>query len=217
MLQKRRRLVAPLILALSIGVGACSAQSPAPQTPPRPTTAPAAASVPTKGATVSPRIDVSPLQPGVATSPLQPAVAQTYVPISAEACEALRDSVESALQADAQSETASFRDYVTGVLGQACAINVRGTGVDFASSPEVAQQLQELFTSQGWILDAAYAADSPTGTLFGLRKNSQLALIDVGWIAAAGVTCPQDQPISACDIKPEQKNYVITVNVAQGQ
>ncbi len=150
-------------------------------------------------------------------SPLQPNTAQTYAPISVEACEVLRKSVADALKVAAETETLGFRDYVAGVTGQGCGITLRGTGKDFSSFVEVAQQIQTLLTEQGWAIDPAYFADSPTGTLFGMRKDSQLALVDVGWLASAGVNCPKDQPISACNIKPEQQNYTITLNVAQGK
>jgi hypothetical protein len=212
-----------IIAALSISVAACSARSAAPASTASPTAVPAtvapapAAPVPTQPATVAPAIDQSPLQPGTGLSPLQPGGAQAYVPLSATECETLRKSVADTLKADAQVETAGFRDYATGASGQGCMITVRGTGLVFPSVPEVVQQLRTLLAGQGWTIDQAYAADSPTGTLFGLRKDGQLALVDVGWIASAGVNCPKGQPISACNIKPEQQNYTITVNAGQGK
>ena len=89
--------------------------------------------------------------------------------------------------------------------------------MDFGSSVDVARKLQTLFVEAGWREDPAYVADSPTGRLFGLHKDDQLALVDVGWLSSSEVTCPTDQPISACDMKPEQQKFFITVNVAQIQ
>jgi hypothetical protein len=137
--------------------------------------------------------------------------------LPAAECEALRQSAADTLKAGAEVETAAFRDYITGVSGQGCLITVRGTGADFPSFVEVAQQLERLLTDQGWTADPAFVADSPTGALFGMRKNGQLALVDVGWIARSDVICPKDQPISACGMKPEQQLYTIMVNAAQGQ
>ncbi|MGE5602719.1 MAG: hypothetical protein ACM30E_06690, partial [Nitrososphaerales archaeon] len=101
--------------ALSVIVAACTAQPSAPATVAPPTTAPATvAPAPTEVATVAPAIDQSPLQPGAGVSPLQPSGAQSYVPLADTDCESLRKSVADTLKVEAQSETAGFRDYLTG-------------------------------------------------------------------------------------------------------
>jgi hypothetical protein len=195
-------------------------QQPAPNTPPAPTHPPEPTRAPTatQAPTVAPLVRESPLQPQIAVSPLKPVVPQTYVPVSTEECEALRKSVSDALKVDATTETAGFRDYASDVNGQGCLVTLRGPGTLFPGGfVQVAQQLRPLLEGQGWRYDQAYAADSPTGTLFGLRRNMELVLVDVGWLASAGVNCPKDQPISACDIKPEQQMYTIMLNVARGQ
>jgi hypothetical protein len=233
-LAQERKLSKILVMAVLAGsVAACSAQPAVPSTTMPAAAAPAtaapvtaapaivlvatAAPSPTPPATAAARIEQSPLQPGTGVSPLQPLGLVSYVPAPAADCEALRKSVGDTLKANAQTETAGFRDYVQNVTGQGCMISLRGTGKDFPGFVQVAQQLEQLFVGQGWTVDQAYAADSPTGTLFGLRRANQLALVDVGWIATSDVICPKDQPISACDIKPEQQNYVIMVNVAEAR
>ena len=42
-----------------------------------------------------------------------------------------------------------------------------------------------------------------------------LMLISAGWEPIMGVTCPKDQPISACNLTPEQKAYTVRINLAQ--
>jgi hypothetical protein len=37
----------------------------------------------------------------------------------------------------------------------------------------------------------------------------------MGWKLAPGVTCPPDQPISACPLTPEQKIYTVTIQVGE--
>ena len=66
-------------------------------------------------------------------------------------------------------------------------------------------------------VDEQYAADGPTGTIGGLRRDNQLAAYSVDWSPAAGTNCPADQPISACaeTLTPEQMDYNITVDLAQ--
>jgi len=41
-----------------------------------------------------------------------------------------------------------------------------------------------------------------------------LMLIDVEWLPSPDANCPTDQPISACDLKPEQKLYTIQIQTA---
>jgi hypothetical protein len=49
----------------------------------------------------------------------------------------------------------------------------------------------------------------------GYRKGKDLCLLNVRWAPAPGANCPQDQPISACNLRPEQRAYTITLNCAQ--
>jgi len=42
-----------------------------------------------------------------------------------------------------------------------------------------------------------------------------LMLIKASWKPAMGVVCPADQPISACGLSAEQKDYSIEIDVAQ--
>jgi hypothetical protein len=41
-----------------------------------------------------------------------------------------------------------------------------------------------------------------------------LALISAQWAPSPDAKCPADQPISACNLTPEQKLYTITIQVA---
>jgi hypothetical protein len=59
--------------------------------------------------------------------------------------------------------------------------------------------------STGWTPDPGYVADSPTGTAFAVRRDNELA---------PEANCPQDHPISDCQVTPEQMNYTIRVNYA---
>jgi hypothetical protein len=42
-----------------------------------------------------------------------------------------------------------------------------------------------------------------------------LMLISAGWKPDMGVQCPADQPISNCNLTPEQKIYTIDIDIAQ--
>lgn len=141
---------------------------------------------------------------------------QGYQPLSADACATLQKTVANALQTEATTSTAAFTDMLTGVSGQSCLITVTGDGAQFGSMTDVATALQSALAAQGWAADAAYAADGPTGTAFGLRQGKELAQVNIGWQPAADANCPSDQPISACELTPAQQLYTITVQAAVG-
>jgi hypothetical protein len=67
----------------------------------------------------------------------------------------------------------------------------------------------------GWTEQVAYQADGPTGSATAMTRDMGLLLIHAEWSPAPEVSCPADQPISACVIKPEQQIYTIEIQVAQ--
>lgn len=138
-----------------------------------------------------------------------------YRPIDAEMCEDLRGIVSEALDAEATIEEVAFNDYINHIPGTGCQILATGTGEDFTHFVDVAQTLQGRFAELGWADDMAYVADSPTGTAFAMRMDETLALFNVSWTPAEGVECPDDQPISACEIEPAQQIYTVTIHVAE--
>ncbi|MFC1879480.1 hypothetical protein ACFLZW_06160 [Chloroflexota bacterium] len=109
---------------------------------------------------------------------------------------------------------APFEDQREGTYGRGCLISVSGTGADFASPHDVFQQLKNLLVNMGWTPDPQYDADGPMGTSGGFRRDSGLMVVSVGWEPSPDANCPQDQPISACPLTPEQKIYTITLSAA---
>jgi hypothetical protein len=153
-----------------------------------------------------------------ATQTPDPAVAvvsPNFEPLLPATCEELRDLVAAVLRVEATINETSFTDYVNNVTGTGCQIIATGTGADFPHFVEVATDLQSRLEGQGWVQDQRYLGDGPTGTISGFWQNDQLCLLEVGWEPAEGVDCPADQPISACEIPPEQQLYTISLNCAQ--
>jgi hypothetical protein len=222
MLKRQALIETLLVLALIALLAGCQGRT-------TPTIAPATAAptvvvLPTitRPAPVSPLPtpgSASPLPtPGLASplpTPVTAAAAGTdYEPLTGPECEELRALVGETLGKKPDTGLAKFQDIKTGQAGEGCVITLTGTGVDFGSFLDTAQKLQTAFEEAGWEVDLAYLADGPTGTAFGLRKDTKLALVSVGWDPAEGVRCPTDFPISACNITPEQQLFTITVNVA---
>ena len=109
---------------------------------------------------------------------------------------------------------APFEDYLGGTSGEGCLILARGTGADFSNQPDVFMQLKNMLVSMGWTPDLQYDGGGPTGTMGGFRRDAGLMLVVVGWEPSSDANCPEDQPISACSLTPEQQIYTITLSIA---
>ena len=55
----------------------------------------------------------------------------------------------------------------------------------------------------------------PTGAAAMLKRVTDRMHIRANWWPKLGVNCPADQPISACPLTPEQKEYTVVVEVAK--
>jgi putative hemolysin len=103
-------------------------------------------------------------------------------------------------------------DPTTGASGTGCQSTITGTGADFASPSAVVGVLGGMLEEQGWTEDPMLQADGPTGTSKGYRKDNQICLAGAIWFPAESANCPQDQPISTCQVTPEQQLYSVTLN-----
>lgn len=148
------------------------------------------------------------------TSNPSPAVGGSYGPVSLTVCQILQESASQSLATTfTLEETTPFTDPISGETGQGCTLTATGTGVDFSSPGEVTDKLVGGFP--GWTEQTAYQADGPTGSATAMTRDMGLLLIHADWAPAPEVQCPADQPISACDLQPEQKRYTIQIQAAQ--
>lgn len=139
----------------------------------------------------------------------------SYQPLDSADCTDLADAVAKTVDVEVATDTAAFDDYVTSESGSGCEATATGTGADFESFPRVADALKEMLVTKGWAEDIQYAADGPTSTATGLKSGNRLCLLQVGWKPSEDANCPSDQPISACELAPEQQLYTIVLNCAQ--
>jgi Tol biopolymer transport system component/putative hemolysin len=114
-----------------------------------------------------------------------------------------------------------LEDPIRNAKGTGCQATITGTGVQFESPQAVVSALGSMLAEQGWTADPMFVADGPTGTAAGHRKGDQICLAAAMWEPDESANCPRDQPISACEVKPEQQNYTVTLNcgveTAEGQ
>jgi hypothetical protein len=200
-----------LVLALISACEGAPTEVPA-TTPPTPIpTEPSA--VPTE----TPAPTKTPAPPPTATAvPAETAEAQgDFQPLSSAACSDLASAMAQALGVEVTTAEAPFQDYVSGKAGTGCQTTATGTGLDFESIVVVARSLREMLEGQGWYGDIMYVADGPAGTAAGFRKAKGLCLVSVNWEPSEDADCPPDQPISACQLAPEQQLYSIVLNCAE--
>lgn len=141
--------------------------------------------------------------------------ASVFQPLSQTECANLQDTVAQTLGLEATEEITPFTDPLSGESGFGCQITVTGTGEDLANFVAVAENLKAALTAQGWTEDFQYLADSPMGTAAGLQHDNQLCLLTVEWTPSEDANCPNDQPISACELLPEQQLYTVALACAQ--
>ncbi len=140
------------------------------------------------------------------------APAGAYSPLPADDCAALQTAAESALGVPFTLGEGPFFDYLSQEEGAGCQLTASGTGADFDAPSTVVDALRTAFV--GWSEEMQYAADGPTGSNIGLTRADALLLISVQWTPDPAVHCPDDQPISACELTPEQKLYTVVVQAA---
>jgi hypothetical protein len=167
------------------------------------------ASLPQPTATIS----VPTLMP--TPTPVQVEPKGSFIPYPAEDCERLRANFEQTLGAPVVIENTVFNDRITGGTGNACRVHAAGTGATYSMAGGPFNTLLSLMPTLGWTEDDLnYGAAGPTGMATGYHKGGALGLLSVGWHPSEDASCPKDQPISACNLTPEQKIYDITFDAA---
>ena len=106
-------------------------------------------------------------------------------------------------------------DPPTGATGTGCQVTAAGTGEQFQGPAALANRLGNMLEDQGWTADPMLAAGGPSAIDLGYRKGEQLCWASAGWQPDASANCPKDQPISTCQVTPEQQLYTVTLNCAQ--
>lgn len=146
-----------------------------------------------------------------------PVPVSAWQPLPEDVCQMIQTDAMNALGAGAANleMNAPFTDIISGTSGTGCLITILGTGADFpAGHFDTFMQLKNMFESTGWTPDMQYDGGGPTGTVGGFRRDSGLLIVIVGWEPSADADCPTDQPISACELTPEQMIYTITITGA---
>ena len=148
----------------------------------------------------------------------EPAAAEaTLQPLNLEACALLAQDMAQMLGVGVTVGEAPFTDPATGATGTDCQVTAIGTGEQFRNPQAVVSRLGSMLERQGWKNDPMLVADGPTGTASGFRKENQICVAGARWQPDASANCPADQPISTCQVTPEQQLYTVTLDCAAEQ
>lgn len=155
---------------------------------------------------------------GISSPTLPQVVAQTpavrYQPLPPAACNQLAQAMTNALKVRVRMTRGSFVDYINQGQGIGCQLIATGDGRNFNQLSDIVSNLSDLLAQQGWTEVSDYTADGPTEVARGFRQGNSLAVFNVEWEPAPGASCPPNEPISACQLKPEQQIYRIRLNAA---
>jgi hypothetical protein len=150
---------------------------------------------------------------GAGPAPITPS-SLSYGPVSAEVCQILQELASQSIALSfSMDPNGYFADPLTGETGKACVLTAMATGMQFSDPASVKSNLVNGFL--GWEEQVNYQADGHTSSGTAMTRDMGLMLINVEWIPSPDANCPTDQPISACNLTPEQKMYTIQVSAAQ--
>ncbi len=145
-------------------------------------------------------------EPGTAIATLQPPIA--------EVCNGMAQAMMAALNTEVTQSEVEMTDPTTGASGTGCRALSTGTGEQFTSPVATMEALTEVLEGGGWEENTSLAAGGPTGIGAGFRSGDVLCLAAVIWHPDESANCPQDQPVSACAVTPEQQLYTVTLDCA---
>ena len=141
--------------------------------------------------------------------------AASVEPLPSAECEAIRAEIAQQLNVELTMQEADFTSEIANRQGRSCTLTATGTGEDFGNFVDTAQKIRDVLVAEGWTENQSYIADAPTATASGFEKENKLALMQVGWTPSEEVDCPTDQPISACDIEPNQQIFTVVIELVQ--
>mgnify|MGYP000864444546 CR=1 FL=1 len=136
-----------------------------------------------------------------------------YAPIDAEVCAVIKSDVETALGLTLEQSQAPFYDGPNDLGGEGCRLYFEGAGLQFTDSQQVFDTIAAALP--GWEEDAAYQASGSTGVATALVRDQALLLVSILWQPTEDADCPVDEPISSCELTPEQRYFVISLDAAQ--
>ncbi len=139
--------------------------------------------------------------------------AQTLRPIPAAECQTFATQVQGAVGFAAKASEDDFTDLTDRSEGRSCHISASAANQAFAAPADLMTKLATVFG--GWQDDPARGETGPAGAEKGFVSANRIATADVSWEPGPGATCSDKEPLSACNIQPQQKLWSVVVDIVE--
>ncbi len=141
---------------------------------------------------------------------------ENFTPLDEAECSQIADELSMQYGLAAETSQASYTDPITQLTGTSCLIVLEGSAVQFENLANVHTTITQVLNRLTFIEDTALGqGDGPTGFMIGFRQGNKTCRVLAEWVPAEDANCPTDQPITACDLTPEQMLYTLTLNCVE--
>ena len=137
----------------------------------------------------------------------------TLKPIPAAECQKFASQAQDAIGFPMKASEDDFTDLTDGSDGRSCHISGSASDQTYGAPAEPVAKLAKLFGD--WKGDPARDADGPGGSEKGYVAGNRIATIQVNWEPGPGVVCSDKQPLSACNIRPQQKLWSAVIDIVE--
>jgi hypothetical protein len=134
-------------------------------------------------------------------------------PIPAAECQQLAAQVQQATGIRTTASEDDFTDVSDGVDGRSCHIAGNAGGQSFASPAELMVKAASPFA--GYRDEPSRASDGSSASEKGFVNGSRIATVEVHWEPGPGATCSEKEPLSSCNISPQQKMWNVVIDVVE--
>jgi hypothetical protein len=133
-------------------------------------------------------------------------------PIPATECQQLAAKAQAAIGIPMRAGEDDFSDVVGHAEGRACHITGSASNLSVAGAADLMTKLAGAFAD--WREDPARAESGADSAEKGFTRGASIATVEVSWEPGPGVTCSDKQPLSACQISPQQKLWNVVIDAA---
>jgi hypothetical protein len=134
-------------------------------------------------------------------------------PIPAADCQKFAAQLQEAAGFAMKASEDDFTDLADGSEGRSCHISGSASDQAFASPADLVAKISKVFAD--WRDDPNRAAEGPGGAEKGYVSGDRIASVDVSWEPGPGVVCSDKQPLSACNILPQQKLWNAVIDIVE--
>ncbi|HYM72046.1 MAG TPA: hypothetical protein VET89_03625 [Stellaceae bacterium] len=137
----------------------------------------------------------------------------TLRPIPAAECQRLAAQTQEAVGIKTAASEDDFTDLVSGIDGRSCHITGSASDLAIATPAELIGKAARALGD--WRSDPARDAVGPNGSEKGYVQGNRIATIQANWEPGPGVTCSDQEPLSACKIAPQQRLWNLVIDVVE--